>query len=139
MSHRLEQIISQWDKIVTILDGILGSKGRAYSTAEGMKLEAYYGKCFASTTFLGKRGGISNKAVQRNLNWLDSEGLIDRERRVRPNKTLGTYRIRWDKLWAVVKQLLLEWQRLYHRYGREPSDEQWYTHYDSIAIPANTT
>lgn len=140
MRHRLTRILAHYEKIITILDGVTGSRKRALATAEGMKLEAYYGSCFASTTWLGRAGGLSNKAFQRNLNWLEDQGLIERERRVRPDKTLGTYRIRWSKLWTIVSELLSEWnlvrqRKLYRGYGGELTDDEWFDHWDAITAP----
>jgi len=106
-----------------------------------MKLEAYYGACFASTTWLGRAGGLSNKAFQRNLNWLEDEDLIERERRVRPDKTLGTYRIWWTKLWILVSELLDEWnlarqRKLFRGYEGDLTSEEWFERWNAIAAPA---
>jgi hypothetical protein len=140
-NHRLLRILTHYDRIITILDGVTGSRKRALASAEGMKLEAYYGACFASTTWLGRAGGLSNKAFQRNLNWLEDEDLIERERRVRPDKTLGTYRIWWTKLWILVSELLDEWnlarqRKLFRGYEGDLTSEEWFERWNAIAAPA---
>ena len=139
-NHRLVKILTHYSKVITVLTGVTGSRKRALSSAEGMKLEAYYGACFASTTWLGKSAGLSNKAVQRNLNWLEENNLIERERRVRTNKTLGTYRVWWTKLWVLVAELLKEWNIAYQRklfrgHKEELTDREWFERWDILTAP----
>jgi len=86
-----------------------------------MKLQAYYGECFAGTRHLGAAGRLSNKAVQRVMVQLERANLITRarmkrERGVKDRRgreiggTLGTYRVDWRDLWAAAANIIRQWR-----------------------------
>ena len=70
----------------------------------GMRLQAWYGTCFASARFLGHQGAISNKAFLRTLRLLRSKGLVSVKRRVRRNGTQGTYETDFRELWRWLRE-----------------------------------
>lgn len=105
----IDQVLADWDRLMVVATHVTGSRNRAGAAMEGLKLEAYYGTCYAGTKFLGANGGISNKAVQRMLRHLEDRGLITRTRRIRPNGTWGTHLIDWLGFWQELLHLLRAW------------------------------
>ena len=100
------RLIREWNAAVSAVVRVVGSRERALAAVEGIKLQEHYGVCFASYRFLGKRGGLSNKAIQRMMDQLEEAGLIRRKRIIRANQTQGTYVVDWGGLWQRVAAAL---------------------------------
>lgn len=118
----LVELIGSWAGVRSALGSLVGSYPRAEACMEGMKLQAYYGECFAGTKHLGAKGYLSTKAVQRTLRQLAALGLISREREVRATGartrggraiggTLGVYNVDWRPLWRKALAIWRAWQR----------------------------
>ena len=115
----------------TLLTRLLGSADAADAVILALKLDAYYGSCFASATFLGFQ--VAQAREHRRTGWADIElsdadtarlrnngkmfwrrllvtlrqmGLVDTVRRIRPDGTQGTYRYDWTALWRFLDAAL---------------------------------
>jgi hypothetical protein len=55
-----------------------------------MRMQTFYGSCFASAEWLGRNVGACGKTVDRLVKKLEERGLLLKRRRKRLNGTLGT-------------------------------------------------
>jgi len=81
---------------------------KAELVLEAMKLEAYYGECFASARFfIHEKAGRSKNSQTIWYRIIAKLGdLVEKKRRRRPNKTLGTNLLRFEKLFKLLLSLL---------------------------------
>lgn len=96
----------KWFLLRDALITLLGSPHRAEMTLQALKLQAVYGKCFASARFLGGQAFHSEKCWDRCLARLRDAELVKTYRRIRPGGTLGTNVTDLRPLWRYLLEAL---------------------------------
>jgi biotin operon repressor len=93
--------------------GVLVSSGFTPRQAEVimliLRMQLFYGSCFASAERLGRNIGVCEKTVDRLVKKLEEMGLLLKKRRKRLNGTLGTNIL---DLRPLVKLIVEAWGRL---------------------------
>jgi hypothetical protein len=86
----LDRLFAHHDTIF----GVLVSSGFTPRQAEIimliLRMQTFYGSCFASAEWLGRNVGVCGKTVDRLVKKLEERGLLLKRRRKRLNGTLGT-------------------------------------------------
>ncbi len=89
-----------------ILIEILGSPKRANMALLAMRLQAYYGKCYASAGFIAAETRACEKTWDRCLARMKATDLVKVRRRIRPNGTQGTNQVDLARLWQALLRIL---------------------------------
>ena len=129
----LPQLLSSWEDVRRLVKQRTGSYRRAEAVLGGMRLQAWYGECFASAAFLGGKGLLSNKAWLRCIHQLEVDGLVTLKRNVRAKwvhdaggrplgGTYGTFSVDFQALWRwaleIIRHLIAEKGRPRDERGR---------------------
>ena len=100
-------LLSKSSQIQQTLHFILdGNDKRSAMVFEALKLQSYYGQCFASAHFLSRKVGTHEKRWDRCLRALKKRGWVITQRRVRSNGHYGTNIIDLTGLWKHLVKLL---------------------------------
>ena len=96
----------KWHLIRDVLIQQLGSPHRAEMVLRAMKLQAWYGECFASAHFLAGQAFRGEKCWDRCLATLRAHGLVKTRRRIRDNGQQGTNSIDFTLLWRYLVKVM---------------------------------
>lgn len=100
------QLVVKWHFLRDSLICILGSPHRAEMALGAMKLQAYYGECYASSYFLAAQAFRGEKCWDRLLRRLRELDMVRTRRRIRPDGKHGTNLIDLTRLWEYLKKAL---------------------------------
>jgi len=100
------QLVVKWHFLRDSLICILGSPHRAEMVLGAMKIQAYYGECFASARYLGAQAFRGEKSWDRLLCRLRELDLVRTRRRIRVDGKQGTNVTDLTRLWEYLKKAL---------------------------------
>jgi len=96
----------KWYLLRDVLIQQLGSPHRAEMVLSAMRIQGWYGECYASASFLAGQAFRGEKCWDRCLAKLRRHGLVETHRRIRPNGQQGTNSIDFTLLWRHLARIL---------------------------------